>query len=104
MIVNTAMTLAFAAAYLATIATVLAADAEVARRSVVVKHSPIVNPGEVSASGLRGRTWSRASSMSGYWRQTPLSAKRGCERSAARSPIRNSMQAASRASIKMSRT
>jgi hypothetical protein len=56
MIVNTAMTLAFAAAYLATIATVLAADAEVARRSVVVKHSPIVNPGEVSASGLRGRT------------------------------------------------
>jgi hypothetical protein len=50
MIVNTAMALAPAAACLATIATVPAADAEVARRSVVVKHSPIVNPGDVSAS------------------------------------------------------
>jgi hypothetical protein len=50
MIINTAMTLAFAAACLATIATTPAAHAEAARRSVVVKHPPRVNPGDVSAS------------------------------------------------------
>ena len=49
MIVNTAMILAFAAACLATIATT-GADAETARQSVVVKHPPIVSPGDVSAS------------------------------------------------------
>jgi hypothetical protein len=57
MIINTAMTLTFAAACLATIATALAAHSEVARRAVVVKHSPIVNPGDLSASwSARGRT------------------------------------------------
>jgi hypothetical protein len=50
MIVNTAMTLTFAAACLATIATTAAAHAEMARQSVVVKHPPIVSPGDVSAS------------------------------------------------------
>jgi hypothetical protein len=50
MIIKTAMSLACAAACLATIATTPAAHAEVARRSVVVKHPPIVNPGDVSAS------------------------------------------------------
>jgi hypothetical protein len=50
MIIKTAMSLACAAACLATIATTPAANAEVARRSVVVKHPPIVNPGDVSAS------------------------------------------------------
>ena len=50
MMVNTAMTLAFAAACLAAIATTPAAHAEMARRSVVVKHSPIVSPDDVSSS------------------------------------------------------
>jgi hypothetical protein len=50
MIIKTAMSLACAAASLATIATTPGAHAEVARRSVVVKHPPIVNPGDVSAS------------------------------------------------------
>jgi hypothetical protein len=50
MIVMTATSLAFAAACLATIATTPAAHAEMARRSVVVKHPPIVNPGDVPAS------------------------------------------------------
>ena len=50
MIIKTAMSLACAAACLTTIATTPAAHAEVARRSVVVKHPPIVNPSDVSAS------------------------------------------------------
>jgi hypothetical protein len=45
MIIDTAMTLAFAAACLATIATTPATRTEMARQSVVVKHPPIVNPG-----------------------------------------------------------
>jgi hypothetical protein len=48
MIIKTALSLAFAAACLAAIATAPAAEA--ARRTVVVKHPPIVNPGDVSAS------------------------------------------------------
>jgi hypothetical protein len=48
MIIKTAMSLAFAAACLATIATTPAAAA--ARQSVVVKHPPIVSPGDVSES------------------------------------------------------
>jgi predicted TIM-barrel enzyme len=48
MIIKTALSLAFAAACLATIATAPAAEA--ARRTIVVKHPPIVNPGDVSAS------------------------------------------------------
>ena len=47
MIIKTALSLAFAAACLVTIAT---APAEAARRTVVVKHSPIVNPDDSSAS------------------------------------------------------
>jgi len=48
MIISTAMILAFAAACLATIATAPAALAEMARQPVVVKHHPIVKPGEAS--------------------------------------------------------
>ena len=48
MIIKTAMSLAFAAACLATIATTPRAEA--ARQSVVVKHPPIVSPGDVSES------------------------------------------------------
>jgi hypothetical protein len=48
MIIKTALSLAFAAACLVTIATAPAAEA--ARRTVVVKHSPIVNPDDLSAS------------------------------------------------------
>ncbi len=48
MIIKSAMTLAFAAACVATIATTPAAEA--ARQSVVVKHPPIANSGDVSAS------------------------------------------------------
>jgi hypothetical protein len=49
MIINIAMALAIAAARLATIATI-PGNAEAARRTVVVKHPPIVNQGDVSAS------------------------------------------------------
>jgi hypothetical protein len=48
MVIKTAASLAFAAACLATIATTPAAEA--ARRSVVVKHPPTVNPRDVSTS------------------------------------------------------
>jgi hypothetical protein len=47
MIIKTALGLAIAAACLATIAT---APADAARRTVVVKHPPIVNPDDLSAS------------------------------------------------------
>ena len=48
MIISAAMILVFAAACLATIATAPAAEA--ARRTVVVKHPPIVSQGDVSPS------------------------------------------------------
>ena len=48
MIINTALTLAAAAAFLATIATAQAVQAEQAR--IVVKHRPIVSQGDVSES------------------------------------------------------
>jgi hypothetical protein len=48
MSIKTAMSLAFGAACLATIATTPAAEA--VRRSVAVKHPPIVSPGDVSES------------------------------------------------------
>jgi hypothetical protein len=50
MIINTAMTLAMAAACLAAIATAPAAHAQAPRRAVTVKHAPIVNEGDVSGS------------------------------------------------------
>jgi predicted TIM-barrel enzyme len=50
MIIKTAMSLALSAACLATMATTPTAHAEAARRSVVVKHPPIVNSGDASAS------------------------------------------------------
>jgi hypothetical protein len=48
MIINPATTLVFATACLAAIAATSAAEA--ARQSVVVKHPPIVSPGDVSES------------------------------------------------------
>jgi hypothetical protein len=48
MIIQIATTLVFAAACLATIATIAAAPASAARRTVVVKRPPIVSPGNVS--------------------------------------------------------
>lgn len=48
MIIKTAMSLALAAACLATIAVTPAAQAQAARQTVTVKHPPIVNPGDVS--------------------------------------------------------
>src|SRR5258708_6214130 len=50
MIIKTAASLAFAAACLTSIATMPAAPAEAARRTLVVKHPAIVNPGDVSPS------------------------------------------------------
>jgi hypothetical protein len=50
MIMKIATRVAFAAACLATIAITPATHAEAARRSVVVKHPPIVNKGDVSES------------------------------------------------------
>jgi len=50
MIIKTVARLAFAAACLTSIATIPAAPAEAARQTVVVKHPPIVNPGDVSPS------------------------------------------------------
>jgi hypothetical protein len=50
MIIQIATTLVFAAACLATIATVAAAPASAARRTVVVKQPPIVSPGDVAES------------------------------------------------------
>jgi hypothetical protein len=50
MIINTAITVAMAAACLAAIATTLAAHAEVARRTIAVKHPPIIGPDDVSES------------------------------------------------------
>ena len=47
---NTAITLAMVAACLAAIAITPAAQAQAQRRSVTVKHAPVVNPGDVSAS------------------------------------------------------
>jgi hypothetical protein len=48
MIISSVVILAFAAVCLVTMATAPAAEA--ARRTVVVKHPPIVNPGDVPAS------------------------------------------------------
>jgi hypothetical protein len=50
MVINTAMTLAMAAACLAAIAITPAAQAQAQRRTVTVKHAPVVNPGDVSES------------------------------------------------------
>jgi hypothetical protein len=50
MIINTALTLALAAALLAPIAMTGAAYAQAARPTVTVKHRPIVSPGDVSGS------------------------------------------------------
>jgi Spy/CpxP family protein refolding chaperone len=50
MIIQIATTLVFAAACLATIATVAVAPASAARRTVVVRQPPIVGPGDVSES------------------------------------------------------
>jgi hypothetical protein len=50
MIIQIATTLFFAAACLATIATIAAAPASAARRTVVVKQPLIVSPGDVSES------------------------------------------------------
>lgn len=50
MIINTVMTLAMAGACLAAIATTPAAHAQAQRRTVTVKHAPVVNPGDVSES------------------------------------------------------
>ena len=49
MVINTAMTLAMAAICLA-VATVSTAHAQAHRRTVTVKHAPIVSPGDVSES------------------------------------------------------
>ena len=48
MIINTALTLAFVVALLATIVTIPMARAQQARPTVVVKHRPIVSQGDVS--------------------------------------------------------
>jgi hypothetical protein len=48
MIIQIATTLVFAATCLATIATIAAAPASAARRTVVVKRPPIVSPGDVA--------------------------------------------------------
>jgi curli biogenesis system outer membrane secretion channel CsgG len=50
MIINTAITLAMATACLAAIATTPAAHAQAPRRTVTVKHAPIVSQGDVSES------------------------------------------------------
>ena len=50
MIMNAAVTLTAAAVCLATIAITPAARAQTAPRTVVVKHRPIVSPGDVSES------------------------------------------------------
>ena len=50
MITNAAVTLATAAVCLATIATASVAYAQTRRPTVVVKHPPIVSPGDVSTS------------------------------------------------------
>ena len=50
MIIQIATTLVFAAACLATIATIAAAPASAARRTVVVEQPQIVSPGDVSES------------------------------------------------------
>jgi hypothetical protein len=50
MIMNAAVTLATAAVCLATIATASVAYAQSRRPTVVVKHPPIVSPGDVSTS------------------------------------------------------
>ena len=104
MMIKSAMSLALAAACLATIAITPAAAGEAARQTVTVKHPPIVNPGDVSEPWSARQNVIKVSITSGCWRQIPLSAKRGCERSVARSPIRNSVIAALQASTRMSRT
>jgi hypothetical protein len=50
MVINTAMTLATAAISLVGIATALTTDAQAKRRTVTVKHAPIVSPSDVSES------------------------------------------------------
>ena len=50
MITNAAVTLATAAVCLATIATASVAYSQTRRPTVVVKHAPIVSPGDVSTS------------------------------------------------------
>jgi hypothetical protein len=49
-IINTVVTLALAAACLATIASIAAAATAAAQRTVVVKRPPMVSPGDVSES------------------------------------------------------
>jgi hypothetical protein len=50
MVINAAMTLAMAAVCLAAFAATPAAHAQAQRRTVTVKHAPIVGPGDVSES------------------------------------------------------
>jgi hypothetical protein len=50
MIIQIATTLVFAAACMATIATIAAGPAATARRTIEVKHPPTVSPGDVSES------------------------------------------------------
>ena len=50
MIINTALTLAVVAAFVATIAIAQAVHAQQARPTVVVKHRPIVSQGDLSTS------------------------------------------------------
>jgi hypothetical protein len=68
--------LAFVAACLATIASAPAAEA--ARRTVVVKHPPIVNPGDVSASwsprqnGIDSKQYERLLATNSAFRQARM--------------------------------
>jgi hypothetical protein len=50
MVINIAMTSAMAAVCLAAVAMTPAAHAQAPRRTVTVKHAPIVSPGDVSES------------------------------------------------------
>ena len=99
MVINTAMALVIAAICLAVIATASTADAQAQRRTVTVKHAPIVSPGDVSETWSRSRTSSQASSMSSCCIQIRLSGRRECRRSAEGSPMQNSGRAALRVLI-----
>ena len=104
MIIKTAMSLALAAACLATIATSPTAHAEAARRSVVVKHPPIINSGDVSASWssrqnvIESKHYERLLETNHAFRQARMRKECG------RLPMQNFAIAASRALIRLSRT
>lgn len=99
MAMNAATTLAMAAVCLAAIATTSVAYAQTTRPTVVVKHRPIVSQGDVSESWDARQNVIDGKRYEQLLATNPASAGSVYKGNAARSPTRNCIKAASRASI-----